>query len=51
VIVIGTLGISLAIYELAIRRWSTLRFLFGLKRDGVRVGDPLRAETAPSARY
>ena len=40
VIVIGTLGISLAIYELAIRRWSTLRFLFGLKRDGVRISDP-----------
>ncbi len=35
-IVTGTLGISLACYELAIRRWWTLRFLFGLKRDQVR---------------
>jgi glucan biosynthesis protein C len=49
-IVIGTLGISLAIYELAIRRWSTLRFLFGLKPDGVRVSDPPGAEAVPSAR-
>ncbi len=32
-IVIGTLGISLAIYELAVRRWAALRFLFGLKRQ------------------
>ncbi len=35
-IVIGTLGVSLALYELAIRRSSALRFLFGLKRDEAR---------------
>ncbi len=29
----ATLGISLAIYEAAIRRWAPLRFLFGLKRE------------------
>jgi surface polysaccharide O-acyltransferase-like enzyme len=29
----GTLGLSLALYELAIRRWAPLRFLFGLKRS------------------
>jgi surface polysaccharide O-acyltransferase-like enzyme len=32
IVAAGTLGISLALYELAIRRWSTPRFLFGLKR-------------------
>jgi surface polysaccharide O-acyltransferase-like enzyme len=32
-IAMATLGISLAIYEAAIRRWSPLRFLFGLKRE------------------
>ena len=32
-IAIGTLGISLALYELLVRRWSPLRFLFGLKRE------------------
>ena len=30
-IAMGTLGISLALYELLVRRWSPLRFLFGLK--------------------
>jgi len=29
----GTLGLSALIYECAIRRWSPLRFLFGLKRE------------------
>jgi glucans biosynthesis protein C len=44
VIVVGTLGISLAVYELAIRRWPALRFLFGLKREGARRSEPGRVE-------
>ncbi len=47
-IVIGTLGISLAIYESAIRRWSALRFLFGLKRARVRVSDTPGTRAIPS---
>jgi surface polysaccharide O-acyltransferase-like enzyme len=42
-VVLGTLGTSLAAYELAIRRFGPLRFAFGLKR--VRA-----AEAAPAGR-
>jgi peptidoglycan/LPS O-acetylase OafA/YrhL len=38
-VVIGSLGLSIALYELCIRRWRPMRFLFGMKapRPAVRV--------------
>jgi surface polysaccharide O-acyltransferase-like enzyme len=48
VIATGTLGISLAIYELAIRRWSALRFLFGLKRARPASSSIFRRAHGPS---
>jgi peptidoglycan/LPS O-acetylase OafA/YrhL len=39
-VVLGSLGLTLALYELCVRRWSVTRFLFGMKgrRPASRVG-------------
>jgi glucans biosynthesis protein C len=46
-IAVGTLGISAALYEFLIRRWSTLRLLFGLKREGFTTNKPPASEAVP----
>jgi glucan biosynthesis protein C len=48
---IGTLAISLAVYESAIRRWSALRFLFGLKREGPTTHQPPAIGAVPRRGY
>ena len=45
----GTFGVSLFVYELAVRRSSLLRFLFGLKHEPARAGETRRAPGEPVA--
>jgi len=45
----GPFGVCLFVYELAVRRSSLLRFLFGLKHEPARAGETRRAPGEPVA--
>jgi peptidoglycan/LPS O-acetylase OafA/YrhL len=52
-IAVASLALSVGIYEVAVRRWGPVRFLFGMKAKRRATGapaGPTPAEPAPAAR-